>query len=97
MNGLSGLDREKRESEMEKIKKSDEEWKKELTPEQYNVCRQKGTERAFTGQYWDSHERGVYRCACSGDPAGFRELATRFLQMPLGEVERIEPAALRAA
>ena len=52
---------------MEKIKKSDEEWKKELTPEQYNVCRQKGTERAFTGQYWDSHERGVYRCACCGN------------------------------
>ena len=50
----------------EKIKKPDEEWKKELTPEQYNICRQKGTEPAFTGQYWDSHEKGVYRCACCG-------------------------------
>jgi peptide-methionine (R)-S-oxide reductase len=51
----------------EKIKKPDEEWKKELTPEQYNICRQKGTEPAFTGQYWDSHEKGVYRCACCGN------------------------------
>ena len=52
---------------MEKIKKSDEEWKKELTPEQYQVCRMKGTERAFTGQYWDCHDKGVYRCAGCGN------------------------------
>ena len=52
---------------MEKIKKSDQEWKKELTPEQYDICRQKGTERAFTGQYWNSHEKGIYRCACCGN------------------------------
>ena len=52
---------------MEKVKKSDQDWKKELTPEQYNVCREKGTERAFTGQYWNSHEKGVYRCACCGN------------------------------
>ena len=52
---------------MEKIKKSDEEWKKELTGEQYYVCRQKGTERAFTGKYWDHHEQGMYRCACCGN------------------------------
>jgi peptide-methionine (R)-S-oxide reductase len=52
---------------MEKIKKPDEEWKKELAPEQYNICRQKGTEPAFTGQYWDCHEKGVYRCACCGN------------------------------
>jgi peptide-methionine (R)-S-oxide reductase len=51
----------------EKIKKTDEEWRKELTPEQYEVCRQKGTERAFTGKYWDCHEQGVYRCACCGN------------------------------
>jgi peptide-methionine (R)-S-oxide reductase len=51
----------------EKIKKADEEWKKELTSEQYYVCRQKGTEPAFTGQYWDCHEKGVYRCACCGN------------------------------
>ena len=48
----------------QKIKKSDVEWKQELTPEQYHVCREKGTETAFTGQYWDCHEKGVYRCAC---------------------------------
>jgi peptide-methionine (R)-S-oxide reductase len=52
---------------MEKIKKSESEWKKELTDEQYYVCRQKGTERAFTGKYWDHHEKGMYRCACCGN------------------------------
>ena len=51
-----------------KIEKTDEEWKKELTPEQYAVCRQKGTERAFTGKYWDNHEAGVYRCVACGAP-----------------------------
>jgi peptide-methionine (R)-S-oxide reductase len=50
-----------------KIKKSDAEWKQELTPEQYHVCREKGTETAFTGQYWDCHESGLYRCACCGN------------------------------
>jgi peptide-methionine (R)-S-oxide reductase len=45
--------------------KSNEEWKKELTAEEYRVLREKGTERAFTGEYWDNHERGVYYCrAC---------------------------------
>jgi len=51
----------------EKINKTDEQWREELTPEQYEVCRQKGTERAFTGKYWDCHEQGVYRCACCGN------------------------------
>jgi peptide-methionine (R)-S-oxide reductase len=52
---------------MEKVTKTEEEWKKQLTPEQYAVARQKGTERAFTGKYYDSHEKGTYRCACCGN------------------------------
>ena len=51
----------------DKIKKSDEEWKKQLTSEQYKVTRQKGTERAFTGKYHDCKEEGVYRCICCGN------------------------------
>ncbi|TND08639.1 MAG: peptide-methionine (R)-S-oxide reductase [Bacteroidetes bacterium] len=46
-----------------KIVKTDEEWKKILTPEQYRILRQKGTEYAFSGQYWNSEEKGIYRCA----------------------------------
>jgi peptide-methionine (R)-S-oxide reductase len=48
----------------DKVVKSDAEWRRELSPEQFEVTRKKGTERAFTGAYWDHHERGVYRCAC---------------------------------
>jgi len=50
----------------EKITKSNAEWKAQLTPEQYRVARKKGTERAFTGEYWDSKEPGTYRCVCCG-------------------------------
>ena len=50
-----------------KVMKTEEEWKKELTPEQFDVCRRKGTERAFSGKYWDSKEKGTYRCACCGN------------------------------
>jgi peptide-methionine (R)-S-oxide reductase len=53
---------------IEKIHKTDEEWKKILTPEQFKVLRQKGTERAFTGKYHDNHEKGVYVCAACGLP-----------------------------
>lgn len=50
------------------VKKTEEEWKKELDPEQYRILRQKGTERAFTGALWDNHEAGMYRCAGCGNP-----------------------------
>ena len=51
---------------MEKIEKTDAEWKTCLTPEQYRILREKGTERAFTGEYYDNHETGMYRCAGCG-------------------------------
>jgi len=50
-----------------KVIKTEEEWKKELTPEEYRVLRQKGTEMAFTGKYYDHHKRGVYKCAACGN------------------------------
>ena len=49
-----------------KITKSDPDWRSELTPEQYHVLREKGTERAFTGEYWNDHRPGTYRCAGCG-------------------------------
>ena len=51
-----------------KIVKSDAEWRAQLTPEQFQVARKAGTERAFTGEYWDTKEPGVYRCVCCGNP-----------------------------
>jgi peptide-methionine (R)-S-oxide reductase len=52
-----------RKEREDKVSKTDEEWKRTLTPEQYRVLRQKGTERAFTGPYWNDHKHAVYKCA----------------------------------
>lgn len=51
-----------------KIIKTEDEWKKILTPQQYQVVREKGTERAFTGQYWNTKTKGIYRCVACGQP-----------------------------
>ena len=51
----------------DKVMKSEAEWKQQLSPEQFRILRQQGTERAFTGAYWDHHEHGVYKCAGCGE------------------------------
>lgn len=48
------------------VEKTDAEWRKQLTGEQYQVTRKKGTERAFSGVYWDNHQKGIYKCVCCG-------------------------------
>lgn len=53
---------------VEKIKKSEEEWLRQLTPEQYDVCRRQGTERPFTGKYNACKDHGIYVCSCCGHP-----------------------------
>lgn len=52
----------------DRIIKSDEEWRQELTPEQYRIMRKKGTEQPFTGKYWSEHKKGTYKCAACGQP-----------------------------
>jgi peptide-methionine (R)-S-oxide reductase len=52
----------------EKVVKKDEDWKKQLTPEQFHVARQAGTEPAFTGKYWKTKDKGTYACVCCGEP-----------------------------
>jgi len=51
---------------MDKVKKTDAEWRAQLSPMEYSVTRTAATERAFTGRYWDHHEHGIYRCVCCG-------------------------------
>lgn len=51
---------------MDKIRKTDDEWRTKLTSEQFHVARKKGTEPAFRNEYWDNHEKGTYRCVCCG-------------------------------
>ena len=53
---------------MRDTQRTNEEWREKLTPEQYRIAREKGTEPAFTGEYWDHKEAGVYRCVCCGTP-----------------------------
>jgi peptide-methionine (R)-S-oxide reductase len=52
----------------DRISKTEEEWKKQLSPEEYRIARQAGTEPAFTGKYWNVHDKGTYNCVCCGAP-----------------------------
>jgi peptide-methionine (R)-S-oxide reductase len=67
-NDTAGSKKKENAAMIDKIEKSDEQWKKQLSPEQYYVLRQAGTERAFTGAYWNNHDKGIYHCTACGLP-----------------------------
>ncbi len=75
-DGAIGLPARERNIMVDKVTKSDAEWRAQLTPEQYKVVRRKGTEPAFSGEHWDNHEAGTYRCVCCGMP--LFDAATKF-------------------
>jgi len=61
---------------VEKVQKSDAEWRQQLSDEEYEVTRKKGTERAFTGKYWNTQKHGTFQCVCCGEP--LFDSATKF-------------------
>jgi peptide-methionine (R)-S-oxide reductase len=63
-NSFSQKNQKKVDCKIEKITKTDAEWKKMLSPIQFDVTRKAGTERAFSGEYWDNHDKGTYKCRC---------------------------------
>jgi peptide-methionine (R)-S-oxide reductase len=58
----------KKQTADDRVEKTDQEWRAILTPDQYRVARHKGTEPAFTGEYWNNHDDGMYSCVCCGQP-----------------------------
>ena len=87
--GASGQASKRQEtmSMSDKVHKTPEEWRAQLTPEQYHVAREKGTERAFTGKYWDSKAKGTYKCACCGQELFSSETLNRIESKGLRIIE----------
>ena len=96
---LFSLEAQDRTIEIKKVVKSKEEWKKQLTAEQFNVTREAGTERAYSGTYWDNHKTGTYYCICCNLP--LFSSATKFesgtgwpsFYQPLKKAYVIEPVS----